>query len=130
MSAIDDLAASRAQLRLALAPKPASADPPGAIDVLVASLIERVLGHKQDADQPGTFSTIVATIKEIAATLLQTKLEPIAREKPLQLVAGAAAIGALLVWSRPWLWFGRGAVARLLVPLILARLLAVKQPDQ
>jgi hypothetical protein len=121
MSATADLAASRAQLLLELAKNPASQGPSGAMDALASGLIDRFLGQKP--------KSTVSDIQAIAATLIHTTLEPIAREKPLQLVAGAAAIGALLVWSRPWHWFDRGAVARLMVPMIVARVLATKTQD-
>jgi hypothetical protein len=118
MSATAALAASRAQLLLALTKTPPAQRPAGAIDALASGLIDRLLGDKQESTG--------ATLQSIAANLVHTTLEPIARAKPVQLVAGAAAIGALLVWSRPWHWFDRGAVARLMVPMIMARILASK----
>ena len=121
MSAAADLAASRAQLLLALAKNPAPQGPIGPMDALASGLIDRFLGHKS--------KTTASDIQTIAAALIHTTLAPIAREKPLQLVAGAAAIGALLVWSRPWHWFDRGAIARLMVPMIVARVLATKTQD-
>jgi len=129
MSAAADLAASRTQLELELANNPAPQNHGNAIDALAAGLINRVLGHqsrKAGSNESAPLGSAGATIENIAAALVHTTLEPIAREKPIQLVAGAAAIGALLVWSRPWHWFDRGAVARLVVPMIVARILASK----
>ena len=121
MSAASDLAASRAQLLIALAKNPAPQGPAGPMDALASGLIGRFLGQKSGTTAPD--------IQTIATTLIHTTLEPIAREKPVQLVAGAAAIGALLVWSRPWHWFDRGAVARLMVPMIVARVLDTTKRD-
>lgn len=99
MSAAADLAASRAQLELELANNPAPQHQSNAIDALAAGLINRVLGHqsrKAGSNESGPLGSAGAIIENIAAALVHTTLEPIAREKPIQLVAGAAAIGALL----------------------------------
>jgi hypothetical protein len=118
-------------LALELAKTPAPQTQGGAIDAIAAGLIDRLLGHKSPTaghTASGPLGATGSAIQTIAATLVHTTLEPIARERPIQLVAGAAAIGALLVWSRPWHWFDRGAVARLVVPMIVARVLATKPP--
>lgn len=56
-----------------------------------------------------------------ARLLLQTALTPWAQRKPWQLVASASAVGALLVWSRPWRWLDRSTLARTALTQVLLR---------
>lgn len=51
-------------------------------------------------------------------------LRPLAKRQPLALVAGAVAVGALLVWSRPWRWALRPQVLSNWGPAILSSALA------
>ena len=47
--------------------------------------------------------------------------QPVARKHPLALVLGAAAMGGLLVVSRPWRWFITPALLAGLVPRLLVK---------
>ncbi len=51
-------------------------------------------------------------------------LRPLAKRHPLTLVAGAMAVGALLVWSRPWRWALRPQVLNTWGPAVLSSALA------
>jgi hypothetical protein len=39
------------------------------------------------------------------------------------LVLSAAAVGALLAWSRPWKWVDREALVRVAIPYLITHLL-------
>ena len=52
---------------------------------------------------------------DVTADAAKALVQPVAQRHPVALVAGAAAVGALLVWSQPWRW--------LLTPALLAGLL-------
>lgn len=53
----------------------------------------------------------------------RTTLEPMVREHPLGAAAAAAAVGALLVWSRPWRWIGSALLVGVL-PRVASRVIA------
>lgn len=56
----------------------------------------------------------------IAATTADAVLEPVAQRHPWRLVLGAAALGGLLAWSRPWRWVVVPALFAGLVPQLLS----------
>jgi hypothetical protein len=60
--------------------------------------------------------------------LLKTLLQPYANRKPVQLVASAVAVGALLVWSRPWHWVDRNALGRMGITMLLGKLVGFVKP--
>lgn len=61
------------------------------------------------------------TASHVAAEASRRLATPIAERHPLALVAAAAALGALLVLTRPWRWILRPALLAGLVPAVLAR---------
>lgn len=65
----------------------------------------------------------------VAATLASSganaALKPLAQRHPVALVAGAAVLGGLLAWGRPWRWPRQALWAGLLPQLALAAVRAV-----
>ena len=51
-------------------------------------------------------------------------LRPLAKRHPLALVAGAVAVGALLVWSRPWRWALKPHLLKTWGPAVLSSAIA------
>jgi hypothetical protein len=51
-------------------------------------------------------------------------LRPLAKRHPFALVAGAVAVGALLVWSRPWRWVLKPHVLNTWGPAVLSSAIA------
>lgn len=50
-------------------------------------------------------------------------VKPVAERHPFALVAGAAVVGGVLGWSRPWRWIMKSAVVAGLLPGMLPRVL-------
>lgn len=63
----------------------------------------------------------------IAVTAADAVLKPVAQRHPLRLVLGAAALGGLLAWSRPWRWVVVPALFAGLVPQLLSAALRAPQ---
>lgn len=127
------LALSRERLRVALAHNAATrasgtASPgAGLLDILKTAL-------------PGAnvwIDTLGPTLKQwwarhplhtsgvLAGDVVRTVLRPVAQRHPMALVAGAAVLGAALVWSRPWRWaFKPRNLLPTLDPALLSSLLA------
>ena len=128
--ACERLARSRERLRLALqaakpAPSAGSSNPdwlghlklfPG-FDVVLAAA--RAWWSQQPLHQAGV------NLAEAA----NAALRPLAQRAPFSLVAGAAALGGLLVWLRPWRWLPASALLATLVPTLLGKA-AAHQPLQ
>jgi hypothetical protein len=57
-----------------------------------------------------------------AADLANAALLPLAQRAPLALLAGAAAIGGLVVWLRPWRWLPAAALLGAVVPNLLGKM--------
>ena len=118
------LARSREQIRLCLQPPSANATGTqnGAakipwIDTLKANPGARVvfeaINHWWDKHPLRT----IASVAGVAAT---ASLKPVAQRHPWSLVVGAAALGSLIVWCRPWRWSRPALLAGLLPQLLLA----------
>ena len=60
----------------------------------------------------------------IAEGLVDQILRPLAKRHPIALVAGAAGLGALLIWIRPWRWAWRPPVLSSLGPVLFSSVLA------
>ncbi len=60
---------------------------------------------------------------DAAKTLTDTVIKPVAQRHPVAVIAGAAAVGALLVWSRPWRWLLAPAVLASVLPKLLSQVL-------
>lgn len=100
-AAMARLALSRERLRQSLRELPAGGDSASYLADLksqpvTALLFElaRAWWHKQPTRVAGTL--LADTVKAAVA--------PLALRHPLALVCGAAALGGLLVWARPWRW--------------------------
>ena len=61
---------------------------------------------------------------QLAGQVANEVLRPLAKRHPIALVAGAAALGALLIWSRPWRWALRPQLLGTLGPVVLSSVLA------
>lgn len=60
----------------------------------------------------------------LAGGVADELLRPLAKRHPLALVAGAVAVGALLVWSRPWRWALRPHLFNTWGPAVLSSAIA------
>jgi hypothetical protein len=120
-AALQALQASRARLRLALvqaADDTAAANRSGSRDGPDAApgtgppaWLLHLLAHWWHGHPWRGWSLLAADAADAVA-------RPLAQRHPLALVAGAAGVGALLVWSRAWR--GWSLAARWLVPLLRA----------
>ncbi len=52
---------------------------------------------------------------------------PWARKHPLLAVVGAAALGAVVVWGRPWRWIRTPALLAGLLPQLVSKLMAQRK---
>ena len=60
----------------------------------------------------------------VGAGAAKALAQPIAERNPLGLVVGAAVLGAVVVWSRPWRWLLKPALFAGLAPQLLQQALA------
>jgi hypothetical protein len=107
-TALARLARSREGLRQSLQDHPAGggvADLDGYFSGLkslpVAALLAELTKawwHKQPLGAAGIL------LADALKAVIEAKLAPLAQRHPLALVCGAAALGGLLVWARPWRW--------------------------
>ena len=67
-------------------------------------------------------------VSDVTFGAAKTLVEPVAQRHPVALIAGAAAVGALLVWSQPWRWLVTPALVAGLLPKIISQALATRQP--
>jgi hypothetical protein len=61
---------------------------------------------------------------EVFSDVTKSVVTPIAQRRPILFVASAVAVGALLVWTRPWSWLLKPAVVATLVPQVISKVLA------
>lgn len=126
-SALERLAATRAQLRAALQAQHAPPLPAAGAKAhpsVLAGAASEWLAHLKSL--PGV-QLVVAAVQSwwaqhplrtaglVAGEAAKTLAQPVAQRHPIALVLGAAVLGGALVWSRPWRW--------LLKPTLLAGLL-------
>ncbi|MDO9284577.1 MAG: hypothetical protein Q7U26_06740 [Aquabacterium sp.] len=128
------LEASRAQLRRALLGAPDDAHdgsgPPGAstTPAWLASLKAMPgVGLLVAAAEAWWSRHPLHLAGTIAVTAADAVLKPVAQRHPLRLVLGAAALGGLLAWSRPWRWVVVPALFAGLVPQLLSAALRAPQ---
>ena len=63
-------------------------------------------------------------VAQVAIEASNAVVQPLAKRSPLVLVIGAAAVGAALVWSRPWRWLFGSALFAGLVPQVATRVVS------
>jgi hypothetical protein len=61
---------------------------------------------------------------KIAVRVIDEVSRPIAQRAPHGLVVGAAVVGALLAWSRPWRWVAGPVLAQMFAPRMVTKVLA------
>ena len=59
-------------------------------------------------------------VSDVTLTAAKTLVQPVAQRHPVALVAGAAAVGALLVWGKPWRWLVTPALVAGLLPKLIS----------
>lgn len=68
----------------------------------------------------------------LALTASRTAIVPLVRRHPAAVLGGAAALGAVMIWARPWRWLLRPAlvagVASQLAARTIARLATTSKP--
>jgi hypothetical protein len=67
---------------------------------------------------------------DVTLDAAKTLVQPVAQRHPVALVAGAAAVGALVVWSQPWRWLLTPALVAGLLPKIISQALNTPAPRQ
>jgi hypothetical protein len=60
---------------------------------------------------------------KLASDAANAAVKPMAERHPFALVAGAAIVGGIVGWSRPWRWIMKSAVVAGLLPSLLPRVL-------
>ena len=131
------LALSRERMRLALQgrPSPRSGETPGVraagfstawLDALrslpiAGVVIDAVSGWW--AQHPLRMAVV------IGSSAAKAVAEPIAQRNPLGLVLGAALLGGVVVWSRPWRWLLKPALFAGLMPQLVKQAL-IRLPAQ
>lgn len=126
MTASERINFSRARLRAAMSPPPApavgtEAGPSSWMQRFKQlSVISLVL---ESFDAWWTHHPLHAAA-EVAAEASSAVVRPVARRHPFALVLVAGAVGALLVWSRPWRWALRPALLAGLAPQLVSRVVA------
>lgn len=62
----------------------------------------------------------------VSADAAKALVQPVAQRHPVALVAGAAAVGAILVWSKPWRWLLTPALMAGLLPKVISQVMTVR----
>lgn len=62
-------------------------------------------------------------VSHVTLDAAKTLVQPVAQRHPVALVAGAAVVGALLVWGRPWRWLVAPAVLAGVLPKLVSQVL-------
>lgn len=126
-AALDRVEASRQRLRLAMSP------PPPAEDDSPVKAGESWMHRLRDVP---AVSAVVESVQawwahhplrpltQVAGEATNAVVKPLAQGNPLVLILFAAAVGAGLVWSRPWRWLIRSALFAGLVPQLASRVVS------
>lgn len=67
-------------------------------------------------------------VSDVTRDAAKTLVQPVAQRHPVALVAGAAAVGAMLVWSQPWRWLLTPALVAALLPKVISHALNSAPP--
>lgn len=120
------LALTRERLRLAMMPAPHAQASRPLRSFFTATRLKDfpVIGTIIEALQAWWLNHPIRPVASVAIEASNTLVEPLARSNPFALVAGAAALGALFVWSRPWRWLFGPALFAGLVPQLASRLVS------
>jgi len=130
VSAVERLALSRERMRAAMLPPPRSAEHgiSGGIGAMTSRLVDRIKAMPgaavlMDAVESWWAQHPLRSVGDLAAEGARRFAAPIAERKPMTLVFGAVAVGALLALLKPWRWVLRPALLAGLVPALLVRVL-------
>ncbi|HEY8707822.1 MAG TPA: hypothetical protein VIM34_07465 [Burkholderiaceae bacterium] len=130
MNASDRLEMSRARLRAALTPPPASPSPQDpARGGVAASWLQRlktlpVAGPVIHSVTGWWSQHPLRAWVALATGASKAAVEPIAQRKPYTLVLSAALFGAAFAWSRPWRWALKPVLFAGLAPQLASRVAA------
>lgn len=126
--ALARLALTREELRQAMTPRRRNAErPPEGLSGVAADVAERVKSLPGVDLVVGVIDSWWArhplrTVGLVAVEASRSYVSPIAQRRPLGLVLGAMAGGALLMLLKPWRWLPRRALFVGLVPALALRL--------
>lgn len=67
-------------------------------------------------------------VTDVTADAAKALVQPLAQRHPVALVAGAAAVGAFLVWSQPWRWLLTPALVAGLLPKVISHVVSSRTP--
>lgn len=67
-------------------------------------------------------------VSDVTLDAARAVVQPVAQRHPVVLVAGAAVVGALLVWSQPWRWLLTPALVAGLLPKVISHALNSAPP--
>lgn len=67
-------------------------------------------------------------VSDVTIDAARAVVQPVAQRHPVVLVVGAAAVGALLVWSQPWRWLLTPALLAGLLPKVISHALNSTPP--
>lgn len=124
VSASHRLAQSRSRLHQAVTMATAHEKPltaPGLATGLAKDLATGAI-HQWWANHP------LRLVSEVTIDAARAVVQPVAQRHPVVLVAGAAAVGALLVWSQPWRWLLTPALLAGLLPKVISHALKSAPP--
>ncbi len=115
MTALERLEASRVRLRREMSPQAASVNANGpelsSLDALKGlPLIGGVT----------SFLRRWRPVGQLVVEAARARATPLAERNPFALVLVAGAVGAVLIWSRPWRWIFSSAVLAALLPRLVA----------
>ena len=126
MTAAQRIELSRARLRAAMSPRAA---PTGRTDDGQASWMQRlrrlpVIALVLESLDAWWTNHPLHAAGQVAGQASSAVVRPVAQRHPWALVLTAGAVGALLMWSRPWRWALRPALLAGLAPQFASRVVA------
>ena len=126
MTASERINFSRARLRAAMSPPPAPAAgiEPGPVRWLQRIKQVPMISLVLESFDAWWKNHPLHAAGQVAAQASNAVVQPVARRHPLALISIAGALGALLVWSRPWRWALRPALLAGLATQLASRVIA------